>query len=203
MNKSIIGISLTVGAVLQGLSMSLFLFPHAIPSGGAAGVAILFEHLLSIKYELTLWVFNFFLLAIAYKWIGLFSVLKTLYSVTMTSITIGLVNPFLSGTISFVYTDMFFGAFLFGFGVSLLFVSGASSGGIAIIVHVLHKKFNLMPGKLLFIFNSVIFLSLAIVIDLVLLIFALATQFISAKIIDLFYKMFNHYLLNEQAIVSK
>ncbi|WP_216830259.1 YitT family protein [Alkalihalobacterium elongatum] len=203
MSKTYLGVSLTIGSILQGLSMSLFLFPHAIPSGGAAGIAILFEYLFSIKYELSLWSFNFLLLAIAFKWIGLFSVIKTLYSVTVTSITIALIGLLGMEAISIVYVDMFLGAILFGVGVSLLFISGASSGGVAIIVHVLHKKYNLMPGRLLFLFNSVIFMSLAITIDWIILVYALITQFISAKIIDLLYKLFHYYILDGQAAVSK
>ncbi|OLO25165.1 hypothetical protein BTR23_25330 [Alkalihalophilus pseudofirmus] len=203
MNKCTVGISLTVGSLLQGLAMSLFLFPHAIPSGGAAGIAILLEHLFSIRYELSLWIFNFLLLSVAFKWIGFFSVVKTLYSVTITSITISLVSASVNDPISYVYIDMMLGAFLFGFGVSLLFISGASSGGVAIIVHVLHKQLNLMPGKLLFIFNSVIFLSLAVTIDWVILLYALITQYISSKIIDLFYKLLHHNLMNGQTAVSK
>ncbi|MDE5415296.1 YitT family protein [Alkalihalobacterium chitinilyticum] len=203
MSKGFVGASLTIGSILQGLAMSLFLFPHAIPSGGAAGIAILFEHLFSIKYELSLWTFNFLLLAIAYKWIGWFSVIKTLYSVSVTSLTIGLMSSLSLGPLSSVYIDMLLGALIFGFGVSLLFISGASSGGIAIIVHILHKQINVMPGKLLFLFNSAIFLSLAITIDWVILLYALITQFISAKIIDLFYKLFHYYILDGQAAVSK
>lgn len=203
MSKVFVGVSLTIGSILQGLAMSLFLFPHAIPSGGAAGIAILFEHLFSIKYELSLWTFNLLLLTIAYRWIGWFSVVKTFYSVTVTSITIGLMSSLSLGALSFVYMDMLLGALIFGFGVSLLFISGASSGGIAIIVHILHKQINVMPGKLLFLFNSAIFLSLAITIDWVILLYALITQFISAKIIDLFYKLFHYYILDGQAAVSK
>ena len=39
------------GGTIQGLGMGLFLFPHAIPSGGAGGLAVLLNHFFVISLQ--------------------------------------------------------------------------------------------------------------------------------------------------------
>lgn len=49
---------LVLGAIIQGMAMSLFLFPHSIPSGGAAGLAILTNYFFNVPLGLGLWFSN-------------------------------------------------------------------------------------------------------------------------------------------------
>src|SRR5690606_18974269 len=85
---------LTVGAILQGLSMALFLFPHGVPSGGAAGIAILMNYWLFIPLGVALWLTNFILLSFAIYWFGMLWTLRTMYSVTVTSFTVHVIDQF-------------------------------------------------------------------------------------------------------------
>ncbi|WP_054636764.1 YitT family protein [Thalassobacillus sp. C254] len=175
---------LTGGAVLQGTAMALFLFPYDIPSGGAAGVTILFHHWFSFPHEYTLWGLNAVMLAGACRWIGVKSALKTLYTVSAASFSIFLLS-------SYVRFDSFpgmisipAGALLFGLGVGLLYCKGASSGGFAILAHIIYRLSGVLPGRPLFWMNMSIFLLLAIVIDVWVFFVALLTQWISTSLIN-------------------
>lgn len=185
MNKDIQSlVALACGAILQGAAMALFLFPHNIASGGAAGLAILGELWFNIPHAITMWGLNVFLLFIAFKWIGYKSCLKTIYTVTITSFTISMIH-FLSIPILLSnYVSMIVGAVLFGFGIGVLFRNGASSGGLAIIAHIFYQVLGILPGKSLFIMNMFVFLVVSYFVNWRLFIFAIVTQWIATKVLN-------------------
>lgn len=175
--------------MLQGLAMSLFLFPYDIPSGGAAGVAILINYFFQLPYGVSLWLFNFALLIVTVKWLGKKKTLATIYSVTITSLTISILEiSELTGVTSHLLpVDLVVGAVIFGCGVGVLFRNGSSSGGMAIAALLIEKYRNKPPGKSLFWINSLIFLSISIVKDWKIIILAIICQWIATKVIDFVY----------------
>src|SRR4051812_25821116 len=76
------------GATIQGMSMSLFLFPHSIPSGGAAGLAILVNHWFHLSLGFSLWLANIVFLLFALKYFGYTWTIRTILSVAITSTTV-------------------------------------------------------------------------------------------------------------------
>ncbi len=187
-------LALIIAAILQGISMACFLFPHGIASGGAAGVAILFESWFGWNYAWSLWGINALFLLVAIRWIGLSSALKTILTVTVTSVTVGIVGIIQIETMFSIYVSSLGGALLFGIGVGILFRYGASSGGFAIIAHVLYKTVGILPGKSMFWMNISIFTLVAIVLGWHLFLFAIATQWIATKVINqvIVYKRNSH-----------
>jgi uncharacterized membrane-anchored protein YitT (DUF2179 family) len=175
---------LAVGAILQGIAMALFLFPHDIASGGAAGIAILFENWFSISHALTIWGLNIFLLFVAVRWIGINSCLKTIYTVSITSLTIWFFQYIEVISNTSVYVNMILGAVIFGIGVGILFRHGASSGGLAIIAHIFYVCFNILPGKSMFWMNMSVFTFVAFVVDWRLMLFAVGTQWLATKVLN-------------------
>ncbi|MFC0557486.1 YitT family protein [Halalkalibacter alkalisediminis] len=177
-------VALACGAVLQGAAMALFLFPHNIASGGAAGIAILAELWFDIPHAVTIWGLNLSLLLVSLRWIGYKSSFKTIYTVTITSFTISLIQLF---PISFavpIYLSMVIGAGLFGFGIGVLFRNGASSGGLAIIAHIFYQVQGILPGKSLFVMNMFVFLIVSYFIDWRLFVFAVVTQWVATKVLN-------------------
>lgn len=185
---------LLVGACLQGLSMSLFLFPHSIPSGGAAGLAILLNHWFDLSHGLSLWLANIVFLLFALRYFGFSWTIRTIFSVAVTSVTVTLLTEQVSLPHVHIGFDIIVGSLIFGIGVGLLIRAGASSGGIVIpaLMIASYKKWS--PGKVMMIINMVIFLLTAMVIDYTIVIFALICQFISTNIIDFIYALkFNKF----------
>ncbi|MFN7249601.1 MAG: YitT family protein [Anaerobacillus sp.] len=185
MVKSIIFIS--VGAFLQGFAMSIFLFPHDIPSGGAAGVAILMNYFFSLPNGVSLWLFNFVLLLIALKWLGKSKALATIYAITITSVTITAIES-MNVTIGYLFVDLVIGAIIFGCGVGILFKNGLSSGGMAIVALLIEKYRGKRPGRSMFFTNTAIFLLISLVKDWKIILLAILCQWISTKVIDFVYQ---------------
>ncbi|WP_175989161.1 YitT family protein [Bacillus sp. Marseille-Q1617] len=186
MLKSVI---LTIASGLQGTAMAVFLFPHFIPSGGAASVSVLLNYLFHIPFSITLWILNAGLLIAAVKWLGKANAMWTMVCVTVTSSTVNYISPHTETPLSNVGLDMVIGAVLFGIGIGILFRMGASSGGMDILALILSKLNGYSPGKTLFVINGSLLVLTGIVIDLKVILYALICQFIGTKILDFIYKI--------------
>jgi uncharacterized membrane-anchored protein YitT (DUF2179 family) len=178
---------LFIGATLQGISMSIFLFPHSIPSGGAAGLAILMNHWFRLPLGFSLWFVNFSFLVLALKYFGYSWTIRTMYSVTITSITVNLITGHVSFPHLNIWLDLLSGSILFGVGVGILIRHGASSGGMVIPALMIASYKDWSPGKVMLGINFLIFLLTALVINFKIVIYAILCQIISTNIIDIIY----------------
>lgn len=174
----------TIGAFLQGLAMAVFLFPHAIPSGGVAGIAILNDYFFHIPLAMTLWIINFGLLLLAVKKLGKLTALWTIYCVAVTSVTVDWLSSLIQNPANNILFDVIYGALIFGTGVGILFRYGASSGGMDILALIMAKWTGKKPGIILFWINSIVLLFTALIAGFEIILFAVICQWISTKIID-------------------
>jgi uncharacterized membrane-anchored protein YitT (DUF2179 family) len=175
---------LSVGAFLQGQAMAAFLFPHAIPSGGVAGIAILNDYFFHVPLGLTLWIINFGLLLLAVKKLGFQTALWTIYCVAVTSVTVEWMTGMVPQPLNTTFIDVMYGSILFGTGVGILFRYGASSGGMDILALILAKWSGKRPGAILFLINSFVLLATSLTIGFEIILFALICQWISTRMID-------------------
>ncbi|TXC93036.1 YitT family protein [Metabacillus litoralis] len=180
---------LGLAAVIQGLAMTVFLFPHFIPSGGAASISVLLNYLFEIQFALTLFILNASFLLAAVKWLGKESALWTMFCVTVTSATINTLTPYILAPISNVFLDLVLGSVIFGVGLGILFKMGASSGGMDILALILAKITGLLPGRILFVVNGTLLLSTGFIVDVNIIIYAVICQFIGTRILDFVYKL--------------
>ncbi|MCA1029771.1 YitT family protein [Bacillus timonensis] len=183
------GTILTIAAAIQGVAMATFLFPHFIPSGGAASVGVLFNYLLDVPFAITLWTLNASLLLAAMKWLGKSNALWTMYCVTVTSAVINAISPHMERPLSSELLDLTIGSVIFGIGLGILFRLGASSGGMDILALIISKTKGYPPGKTLFWINGSILLLTGVVVDLKIILYALACQFIATRIVDQVHKV--------------
>jgi uncharacterized membrane-anchored protein YitT (DUF2179 family) len=175
---------LTCGALIQGIGMALFLFPNSIPSGGAAGIAVLLNYWLHISIGVSLWFSNLMSLSMSLKYFGYGWTIRTIYSVSIASFTVNWVTAFWPLPEWNIAVDILCGALFYGIGVGILIKHGSSSGGMVVFALILaiYKKWS--PGKAMFWINISIFVLTAIVIDSKIVIYAVFCQFLSTKLID-------------------
>ncbi|TLS38342.1 YitT family protein [Pseudalkalibacillus caeni] len=176
------------GAVLQGLAMSLFLFPHGIPSGGAAGTAILLNHWFHLSLGFSLWLVNFLLLVLAINSFGYGWTMRTMFSVTITSYTVNVIGKTMYMPHVSLWIDLIVGGLVFGLGVGLLIRNGASSGGMVIPALVIASYRRCPPGKAMFWINLIIFILTASVVNMSVVVYAVLCQWLSTKVIDFVYR---------------
>lgn len=174
----------TAGATLQAAAMSIFLFPHAVSSGGAAGISIMMNHLFHTPYAASIWGVNAVMIILAMKWLGWKTAAGTMYCVTITATVIDLLTPLFSAAPGTIWVDLPAGALLFGIGLGILFKSGASSGGMDIAALILSKWRNWPPGRSLFCINTMILIATGIVVDVRTILYAIVCQWIASRVID-------------------
>lgn len=188
-HKLLLYLSLLFGAFLQGMSMSLFLFPHSIPSGGAAGIALLLNHWFHLSLGFSIWMANAVFLFFALNYFGYTWTLRTIISVAATSITIMILTSQVNLPHGNLIFDLLGGSLFFGIGVGILIRAGASSGGMVIpaLIVANYKKWS--PGKVMMVMNLLIFSITSIVIDYKIVIYAIICQFLSTNLIDFIYQL--------------
>jgi len=173
-----------LGGTFQGFGMGVFLFPQSIPSGGAGGLAILLNHYLHIPMGPSLWIVNFALLLLGVKYMGKRFALWTVVGMTVASSTIDIVESLFPIFERNIIVDLMFGSIFLGIGVGLLMRKGVSNGGVGVLASMISHRFDILPGKPLFIFNCLIFFITAAVISWKIIIFAFISQWIATKIVD-------------------
>ncbi|MBS4202405.1 YitT family protein [Bacillus sp. FJAT-49732] len=193
MKKLIISyILLLFGAFLQGLSMSFFLFPHSIPSGGAAGLALLVNHWFGFPLGLSLWLANAVFLVFAYQYFGSSWTFRTIIAVATTSTTISILASQVPFPHVHIILDILAGSLFFGIGVGILIRVGSSSGGMVIPALMIASYKNWSPGKVMMVINLMVFLLTSLVIDYKIVVFAVICQFLSTRVIDYIYELRIH-----------
>lgn len=181
-------IVILIGASIQGIAMAVFLFPHSIPSGGAAGIAILLNYWLHLPLGFSLWLANFTFLLFALKYFGYSWTMRTMIAVATTSIVVSVISNIYIMHIQIVF-DILLGSILFGIGVGLLIRCGSSSGGMVIPALMISTHYKISPGKIMLIINLVIFILTASVINIKIVFYAIICQAISTRIIDFIYSL--------------
>ncbi|AWB46740.1 membrane protein [Paenibacillus sp. CAA11] len=172
------------GSMLQGYAMAVFLFPHAIPSGGGAGLAVLLNYGFQIPLSIGLWITNFSFLLLAIKYLGGISAFGTLGVITVTSMSVKVFEVLFHSPFHNVWIDLLVGSVLLGTGISVLYGQGVSNGGIGFVSLAIAKYRGTNPGKSLFWMNGLIFLITAYVIDWAIIIQALICQWLSTRIVS-------------------
>lgn len=137
-----------LGSALSALSIKYFLGPLSLILGGASGLAIILSQLFTIDgstnlfyYLIFVWLINIPLLIWSYK--------KNNFWFTIKSLLYTLLFPFFANILPYeeilnVANNKIFATFLgslfLGYGLVLLYLGGASGGGIDLILFYFAKK---------------------------------------------------------------
>jgi len=174
-----------VGIVITSLAISLFLTPNKIVGGGMSGVSTILYHTLGFPPGLTFGALNLVLLLIGLKVLGWSFTWKTLLGAGLLSLLVQLFSYIPPVTDDALLATVF-GGVLYGVGIGLALVSGASTGGTDILGRLVQHKFPQMPiGKLLLVIDGmVIAASLIIFRQVNLTLYGVISLFVSTYAID-------------------
>ena len=181
-----------VGTMITAFGIGVFLTPNKIVGGGVSGLSTILYHAFSVPPGVSFFVINFIFLAIGYKILGKEFTLKTLLGSSLISIFVQLFSyiPFYTENTMLATV---FGGTLYGIGIGLGFVAGASTGGTDILGRLIQCKFPTVPiGKLLLVVDGIIiFASLIIFRNVELSLFGVIALFISSFAVDFVIGRFN------------
>ena len=156
-------LTITLGTAMVGFAVSEFYIPNKIVSGGVSGLSTILFHTLGIAPGLSFAVINAVLLAAALRFLGKSFVINSLIGATLLSAFVQIFS-YLPSICNDVFLGSVFGAALYGAGIGLTLVEGASTGGTDILSRLLQRFFpHIKIGNLLLAVDAaVIAVSLAV-----------------------------------------
>lgn len=174
------------GSALYAFGFTYFIEPNNISPGGLTGIAAIINYLFRLPTGVVLFCLNIPLLILGLKKMGSKFVIKTLFVITITSVLIDFFSLILPDFKGDRFLSAIFGGALSGFGLSLVMLRGATTGGIDIIAVALKQKFPFLGiGRLVLILDSVVITLAAICYkEIESALFAVIAIFISGNILD-------------------
>ena len=177
-----------LGALLNALSMNLFLRPANVYSSGFTGIAQLLSKVLTEFTPLTvsmgylLLLLNIPVAILGWKKVGKTFTFYSFLSVIFTSLFLELVP--LKAVSHDILLNAVFGGVILAVGVGLTLKWGASTGGIDIIALVLSKVKDKPIGTYLFLMNAIIILTAGYLFGWEKALYTLVTLYTSTRVID-------------------
>ncbi|MUT65307.1 YitT family protein [Paenibacillus sp. NEAU-GSW1] len=175
---------ITIGAVLMGVALELFLVNNEVIDGGITGLSIMASALTHLPLGLFIILFNLPFLFIGFKQIGKTFAFSTLYGIVVMSATTQLlhhVDPFTEEKLLAVL----FGGIILGAGVGLVIRYGGSLDGTEIVAILAAKKFGMPVGQIIMIVNVFIFVLAGFVFQWDSAMYSMVTYYLATKVMDI------------------
>jgi len=187
-SKNIFGISL--GAALVAISISLFIVPHKLISGGISGLSLIVYYLTNIPVSLLIFIFNIPIVILGAKQLGKSFTLYSIFGITMMSAMIFVFRnipqiasimqtPTQNSLLASIYAGV-----TTGIGGGIVFRSGGTLGGTDILGMIIKKKFNLSIGSFLFYSNVIIMILSSIFFKPEIVMYTLISMYIASTVTD-------------------
>ncbi|MPQ43762.1 YitT family protein [Clostridium tarantellae] len=175
-----------IGCFISALGVNLFLAKAHLLSGGATGVALIFQYLFGINSGIIVFIINVPLFVISYlKLPKKFTVYSTIGMLSLSLFLI-LTAPV---TQLLVLDDILlyciFGGILCGIGYGLVFSRNGSTGGTDIITMLIRKKYsNFNIGTLSLVLNFIVICIGAIFFKVPVALYTLISMFCQTIVLD-------------------
>ena len=196
-NNKFIQISLlSLGTLILGIAINLFIIPNNLSTGGASGIAIILYYIYKIPVGLTVVLLNIPLFVIALKDLGLKFSSRAIIGTILLSIFIELTKG-ITRIISIendVFIGSIFGGLINGIGLSLVFKSDSSTGGSDLLAQIIYKKRPVRSiGQILLAVDIVVIATNAIVFNSIkTALYSVIALYISKHTIDVIFEGVNN-----------
>ncbi len=175
---------ITVGAILMGVGLELFLVNNQILDGGVVGISIIISQLSPLPLGLLTFVLNIPFFILGYRHIGKVFALFTLYGIAVMSIVTLLLHDFKPVTDDLLLATVFGGVTL-GLGVGLVIRNGGALDGTEIVSIIINGKTPFSTGQIIMGINLLIFSVAGFAFNWDRAMYSLITYFLAYKVIDI------------------
>lgn len=178
----------TIGIAFVAAGMYFFLVPNNLAAGGVSGLGIIINKYTGIPVGALMLVMNVILFIIAFIVLGTSFGVKTIYASLGISGMIWALEKIYPLTSPIVKDELmlqlFFGIFISGVGMAIVFNQNASTGGTDIIAKIMCKFFPIDIGKALLVSDFFITVFAAATFGIKLGLYALLGVIINGFVID-------------------
>ncbi|MBR3974732.1 MAG: YitT family protein [Clostridia bacterium] len=182
----------TFGAALYSIGVASFTTPSKFVAGGVTGLAVLVNHLVPfITTGMVVIAVNIPLFILAWKKFGFRFIARTVAATVTVSLVIDFIDTY-GESLGIIYNGdekllaAVFGGILCGAGIGIVFLGGATTGGIDILARFLRIRFAHIPvGKLIMICDFIVVMLSGIVYKSIeSILFSLIVVFLASQALD-------------------
>ena len=149
-------IIITVAAFVYAAGISLFIDPNNMAPGGVTGIAIILNRLIPVNTGTLILLLNIPILCFAIWKFGLGLTVSTVYATVLISAFTNILTVFPPATCDRLLAAIA-GGIMSAVSIGIIFKTGATTGGMDIIVKALRLKFpHLKTGNLFFIADVIV-----------------------------------------------
>jgi len=179
-------IVITIAAVIYASGISLFLDPNSLAPGGVTGISIILNRLTNVETGTWILILNIPIILLGAWKFGVKFIVSTIYCIVITSVVTNSLEPVGALTTDPLLATLS-GSALMALGMGWVFKSGATTGGMDIIVKVLRLKYpHLKTGSLFLLLDAVIVTLAAFIFrDVDRALYAGMVVFITSMLLDL------------------
>ena len=188
-----------IGIVLASIGLKAFLLPNGFLDGGVTGIALLVKTQVDIDISYLLVLFSIPFLILGFFTVSKRIVVKSIISIIGLAVFIHFEN-FQTITDDKLLISIF-GGLLVGAGIGIAIRNGSVLDGSEILGIYLNDKFGISIGKIVLVFNVILFSATAFVISTEIALYSILTYIIAAKVTDTVIEGFEDFI--GVTIVSK
>ena len=180
------GVRLILGCVIYGVGFQFFMYHNAIPTGGVAGVAMIINYLTGFPVGIMGIIINIPLFAVAWKKLGWRFMLASAAGMALSSLMVDALALTPVNLTSEPLLGCVFGGLIKGFGVGMVYATGATTGGVDIVAKLLRRKYQYINfGTIILILDVAIIVAFAVIFQRYdSAMYGLIAMFICSKVID-------------------
>ncbi|WP_425077524.1 YitT family protein [Psychroserpens sp. S379A] len=181
-----------LGIILASIGLKAFLLPNGFLDGGVTGVALLIKTQVDINLSYLLIVFSIPFLILGYYTVSKRIVIKSIISILGLALFIHFEN-FETITNDKFLISIFGGLFL-GSGIGIAIRNGSVLDGSEILGVFINDRFGISIGKVILIFNIILFSITAFIISVEVAMYSILTYIVTAKVTDLIIEGFEDFI---------
>jgi uncharacterized membrane-anchored protein YitT (DUF2179 family) len=175
------------GAIFLALGVVSFLLPNNIITGGTAGLALILHQISTFTIGSLIILVNVPLLILGFKYFGKQFVIKTIFTIIITSVFIDIFNELihLQAATHETILATIFGGICIGLGLGFVIKGKASAGGSTIIATIVASKTHYKASEVILLIDALIIsLSIYVFNDLEKALWSILSIYVSSRIID-------------------
>ena len=183
---------IAIGIILASIGLKAFLLPNGFLDGGVTGMALLVRTQVDINLSYLLLAFSIPFLILGYYTVSKRIVIKSIISILGLALFIHFEN-FATITEDKLLISIFGGLFL-GAGIGIAIRNGSVLDGSEILGVFVNDRFGISIGKVILVFNVVLFSVTAFVISTEVAMYSILTYIVTAKVTDLVIEGFEDFI---------
>jgi len=181
-------IEITAGVVLLSAGFYFFLLPINLVIGGVMGISVIIQDIIPVS--LFMYMANTILLMIGWMVLGKIFFMKTALATLLSPTIIWILEKTVPSnffmrhmTESPLLIGATFGGLFLGVGLGIVIRNNATTGGMDVVQHIMHKYLNIPFSTAMYITDGII-IGIAMIINFQLGLYAVGSMIISGILVD-------------------